>query len=229
MTSGMDYPSNGSYLQGEARAEWLMHYILWQEQETAETGGMLDIETAQLAAAFELNSLFMKDPEVLEETLYQEILQAVPQVMVAMGTTTSDILLSGGERVLGKIRQAVSQRRGPTAYSVAYEMKLDSADYGRSRTVHNNRANAALDAAIQSDPAFAASMEELSPRVTQRVSSRGGRQNPAGYVWHHDQGGAMQLVPKTQHYPGSPWWSILHPDGLGGYSIWAIPSGAPRN
>jgi hypothetical protein len=115
-------------------------------------------------------------------------------------------------------------------YSVAYEMELDPADYGQSRRVHFNRANAALDAAIQSDPYFAARMDELSPGVAQRVSSAGGRMNPKDFVWHHDQdAGVMQLVPKTQHYSGSPWWPVLHPGGCGGYSIWAIPNGAPPN
>jgi hypothetical protein len=39
----------------------------------------------------------------------------------------------------------------------------------------------------------------------------------------------MQLVPTWQHAPGSIWQRLLHPGGVGGYSEWAIPRGAPRN
>lgn len=39
----------------------------------------------------------------------------------------------------------------------------------------------------------------------------------------------MQLVPKSQHTPGSEFWGVLHPDNKGGYSEWAIPNGAPKN
>ena len=108
--SGVEYPSNGSYLEGEARAAWLMNYILWQEQEQVETGGMLDSATAQSVAASELNGLFMKDPEVLEEVLFQEILQVAPQAIAMMAMAGRDVLLSGGERVMGRVRRAISSR-----------------------------------------------------------------------------------------------------------------------
>jgi len=116
-------------------------------------------------------------------------------------------------------------------YSVAFEMKLKPADYGRSRGVHFRRANASLDAAISSDPAFAAQMERMIPGVGNAVSSVGGRGNPSGWTWHHHstEPGVMQLVPQVQHAPGSIFSSTLHPGGQGGYSIWAIPAGAPEN
>jgi len=117
-------------------------------------------------------------------------------------------------------------------YSVAYQTILNSTDLGKSREVHFNRANAALDKAIQSDPEFAVQMEHLIPGVSDSVSKVGGRETPEGWVWHHDQGiGVMQLVPENQHTPGSIFWNTLHPTpgNAGGYSIWAIPAGAPRN
>lgn len=114
-------------------------------------------------------------------------------------------------------------------YSVAYHMKLDPADWGRSDKVHFNRANAALDAAIQSDPHFAALMEELIPGVSNTVSRVNGRDTPDGWTWHHAiEPGVMQLVPSEQHTAGSIFWDTFHPGGVGGYALWARPAGAPQ-
>ncbi len=126
----------------------------------------------------------------------------------------------------------------PRAYSVAYEMKLEPRDFGKSRSVHFNRANASLDNALQSDPDFAGMMENLIPGVQDSVSPVGRRAVPNGWTWDHasrstafGQDGVMRLVPSEQHTPGSPWWRVLHPDegASGGYSEWAIPNGAPKN
>ncbi|GAB2884979.1 hypothetical protein GCM10027074_61920 [Streptomyces deserti] len=132
--------------------------------------------------------------------------------------------------------QACACAAGPNAYSVAFEMTLDAADFGRSRNTHFRRANAALDAALQSDPSFAQAMEQLIPGVGAAVSSTGGRRTPGGWTWQHEPSvnaggrqGVMRLVPTFQHAPGSPWQPLLHPGGAGGYAEWAIPNGAPRN
>ncbi|GLR12989.1 hypothetical protein GCM10007907_17790 [Chitinimonas prasina] len=126
----------------------------------------------------------------------------------------------------------------PTAYSVVYEMKLDPADFGKSRSVHFNRANAALDTALKNDAQFAFMMEGLIPGVQSSVSSIGGRATPINWTWEHassstanGQIGVMRLVPTEQHTPGSAFWRILHPNAgaAGGYSEWAIPAGAPKN
>ncbi|MFB7557105.1 polymorphic toxin-type HINT domain-containing protein [Streptomyces brevispora] len=125
---------------------------------------------------------------------------------------------------------------GPQAYSVAFEMTLDAADFGRSRSTHFRRANEALDAALQSDAGFAQSMDQLIPGIGSAVSSRGGRRTPAGWTWQHEPAsnaggrqGVMRLVPRSQHDPGSLWQHLLHPGGAGGYAEWAVPNGAPRN
>jgi len=111
-------------------------------------------------------------------------------------------------------------------------------DYGRARSVHFNRANAALDKALQSDQEFAALMEELIPEVGASVSSVGGRQTPTGWVWEHaststafGRMGVMRLVPEYQHTAGSSWWRAIHPNAgaAGGYAERAIPDRAPRN
>ena len=142
---------------------------------------------------------------------------------------------AGGAGVAGS---AARIPENPTVYSVAFEMKLNPVDFGKSRSVHFNRANAALDSALQSDAGFATMMDELIPDVQQSVSGVGGRATPAGWTWEHaststafGQQGVMRLVPTVQHTPGSPWWRIIHPDAgaAGGYSEWAIPAGAPKN
>jgi RHS repeat-associated protein len=117
-----------------------------------------------------------------------------------------------------------------SVYSTAYEMRLDPADFGKSRSVHFNRANAALDAELQANPEFASQMEELIPGVGESVSKAGGRATPSGWVWHHEiESGVMRLVPESQHTPSSLFWNVLHPQWRGGYSIWGIPNGAPSN
>ena len=121
------------------------------------------------------------------------------------------------------------------AYSVAFETQLDEAVLGSSRSVHFNRANAALDDALRSDSAFASQFDEMIPGASGAVSRTGGRATPGGYTWHHAPSsaaggstGVMQLVPTWQHASGSIWQRLLHPGGSGGYSEWAIPRGAPR-
>jgi hypothetical protein len=137
-------------------------------------------------------------------------------------------LLREGEGAL--LGAAASAEPTGAAYSVAYETKLAEADLGRSRTVHINRSNAAFDADLKSDPAFAKAMDELIPGVSDSVSSVGGRKTPPGWIWHHAKDeGIMQLVQEAQHTVGSVVWRIMHPGGKGGHSLWAIPRGAPKN
>jgi RHS repeat-associated protein len=146
--------------------------------------------------------------------------------------------VKGGKNVAKNVAGVVEKQAAKTTavadgrfYSTAFETKLPSSVFGKSDKVHFNRANAALDDALRADADFAARMEQLSPGIADRVSSVGGRQNPAGFTWHHDASpGVMQLVPTTQHTPGSIFWRTLHPDpgAAGGYSIWAIPAGAPK-
>lgn len=137
-----------------------------------------------------------------------------------------------------RLRTVQPAPTAPRAYSNVFEMQLRTTDLGRSRSVHFNRANAALDEAMVADPAFAAMVEELIPNAGQAVSRVGGREVPFGWTWQHAlrsqaQGrtGVMQLVPTDQHTPGSLYWRLLHPDagGAGGYAEWAIPAGAPPN
>jgi RHS repeat-associated protein len=125
----------------------------------------------------------------------------------------------------------------PKGYTAIFQMQLETDDLGRSRSVHFNRANAALEEAMLADPNLAQMMESLVPGVSASISSVGGREDPEGWTWHHtttEEGGdvgVMRLVPTDQHTPGSEFWNVLHqdPGGAGGYSQWAIPAGAPPN
>jgi hypothetical protein len=108
--SGVEHPGEGSNLYGEAYAAWLVRYILWQEQQRAETGGMLDIELGQQAAAFELSSFLMKDPELLGDILYQQVTAAAPQLTAQAAGAATDILISGAGWALGMVRQAAQQQ-----------------------------------------------------------------------------------------------------------------------
>jgi RHS repeat-associated protein len=113
-------------------------------------------------------------------------------------------------------------------YSVAFEAELEPGDFGKDRRAHFRIANKALEAERASNAALA----DLVPAPAGRT------QAPPGWVWQHatiEQGGGrpgvLQLVPKEQHTPGSPFWRALHPlpGAAGGYHQWAIPAGAPAN
>jgi hypothetical protein len=114
------------------------------------------------------------------------------------------------------------------AYSVAFEMQLAPSEFGLNRMRHFRIANQALAEARVANTELA----QLVPQASVRGTA------PSGWVWQHattEQGagraGILQLVPKAQHTPGSPFWRTLHPlpNGGGGYAEWAIPAGAPRN
>jgi len=53
------------------------------------------------------------------------------------------------------------------------------------RSVHFNRANAALAEALSSDQDFARMMDELIPGVHDAVSRIGGRRTPVHWTWEH--------------------------------------------
>jgi len=113
---------------------------------------------------------------------------------------------------------------GPTGdfYSVGYEMKLDPASYpGQSRGAHFQEANESLLHAMEGDPEFAQSMQDLGVNLERTPTGVAPRTSPDDWTWHHAQEpGSMQLVPRSQHQPGSIFQHALHPDGVGGYAIW---------
>lgn len=114
---------------------------------------------------------------------------------------------------------------GPSGnhYSVAYHMELAPASYpGLSRAAHIQEANGSLLTDMESDPEFARRMMEgLGISIERTPNGLAPRTSPEGWTWHHDQDpGAMQLVPRDQHAPGSIFQNALHPNGKGGYSIW---------
>jgi|GEM_PF-1278400 len=125
------------------------------------------------------------------------------------GGEAEGAILRAGEEAANVAERSVS------AYSVAYETTIAAAGVG-SRESHFTQANTALISAIEGSPDFAKAMDELGIQVGRLDRS------PAGWTWHHvvDRPGVMQLVPRAMHTPGSPWWSLFHPNGFGGFKVW---------
>jgi len=74
---------------------------------------------------------------------------------------------------------------------------------------------------MESDPQFQEAMKAQGINLQRTPTGLAPRTPPAGWTWHHAQEpGVMQLVPRTQHTPGSIFWDALHQNGKGGYSIW---------
>ncbi len=151
------------------------------------------------------------------------ILGAFSLQMVALPLAMGEFAMARGVSV-GAEAEAV-ENIGPTGrfYSVAFEMELAEGSYpGVSRYMHFKEANIALESAMASNPA----LEELGivvPKNPNTGSILG--KSPLNWVWHHDiEKGILQLVPKSQHpsIPGGIFWETMHPDGIGGYSIWGI-------
>ncbi|HEX5155158.1 MAG TPA: RHS repeat-associated core domain-containing protein [Parafilimonas sp.] len=117
----------------------------------------------------------------------------------------------------------IAETGGSSAqYSVAFETKLASNLYpGKGYYSHFKAANVSLNNAMASDATFANSMTELGISIPRSPTGSILGKSPAGWVWHHDiYEGVMQLVPKTQHTFGSRFWDAMHPNGIGGMSIW---------
>jgi len=107
-------------------------------------------------------------------------------------------------------------------YSVAFEMKLNPSSYpGVLRPAHFQEANEALLTAMEGDAKFAQTMQGAGVNLSRTPTGLAPRTSPAGWTWHHaEKPGVMQLVPRSQHAPGSIFQDALHPGGQGGFSIW---------
>ena len=131
---------------------------------------------------------------------------------------------AGGDGGVGGDAGGANAPSGPSGdfYSVGYEMKLDPASYpGRSRGAHFQEANESLLQAMEGDPEFAQGMQDLGVNVERTPTGGAPRTSPDDWTWHHaPEPGTMQLVPRSQHQPGSIFQHVLHPDGVGGYSVW---------
>jgi len=107
-------------------------------------------------------------------------------------------------------------------YSVAFQTQLKSTSYpGVSRQQHFQEANGTFLQLMESDPQFQEAMKAQGINLQRTPTGLAPRTPPARWTWHHAQEpGVMQLVPRTQHTPGSIFWDALHQNGKGGYSIW---------
>jgi RHS repeat-associated protein len=127
--------------------------------------------------------------------------------------------------VVGPEAEAVTAAEGvKTAYSVAFETMITATGTG-VRRAHNRAANRALLGAMSESPELATAIKNLGIEVPTTASGAARGASPAGWTWHHAvEPGVMQLVPRTQHTAGGPYWGILHPltNYGGGYSKWGI-------
>jgi RHS repeat-associated protein len=125
----VEYPGSGTGLRGEAYVQWLYNLILWIDRERAATGGVYNVTSnlIQETAAHELNAFLMDDPEMLGDQLYQELLNAMPQLSATAAGAGASVLMSRSGRVLGAIRSAAfrpstaaagSPQTGITVYRV---------------------------------------------------------------------------------------------------------------
>lgn len=107
-------------------------------------------------------------------------------------------------------------------YSVAFEMELTSDLYPNVyRGAHFKAANEALELALSSDIGLSTSISRLGIAIPKSETGSILGKSPLNWVWHHDaKAGIMQLVPKYQHTINSKFWETLHPNGIGGFSIW---------
>jgi hypothetical protein len=165
---------------------------------------------------------------------YQEVSRkgahTVPLLAATIATVEGGLASVVGKSVGAAEAGAAGAAEGaaPRAYSVATEAELSPAEFGLSRARHFEIANETLRAARQANPALA----DLVPEPA------GWGRPPPGWVWQHatteqagGRSGVLQLVPRAQHTPGSPFWRLFRPlpNGGGGYKEWAVPAGAPPN
>lgn len=141
-------------------------------------------------------------------------------VMERLGNKTVGNFLDS--RIAGQVIDAELTLPKGNFYSVAFETKLPSNLYpGKTYWTHFKAANTALDKAMSSDPTFKSSMSRLGISVPKSSTGSILGKSPSGWVWNHGvEPGVMQLVPKMQHTTGSIYWDAIHPNGLGGMSIW---------
>ncbi|MGL6352259.1 MAG: HNH endonuclease [Aeromonas sp.] len=113
-------------------------------------------------------------------------------------------------------------RAKSSAYSTAYETTLKGTSYpGVSRQRHFQEANESLLQSIETNPEFGQMMKNLGVDLSRTPTGLAPRTPPKNWTWHHEQGeGVMRLVPREQHTLGSAYWDVLHPNRVGGYSIW---------
>jgi hypothetical protein len=112
----------------------------------------------------------------------------------------------------------------PKAYSVAFETTIPKRGIGTYRS-HFTAANENLLWATASPELANALRQALGTNFEGTILSGSGYvlgRSPAGWTWHHvpNQPGVLQLVPLSQHAPGSAFQGLLHPGGIGGMTIW---------
>jgi DNase/tRNase domain of colicin-like bacteriocin len=126
--------------------------------------------------------------------------------------------LGWGLAVVSLIPGGSTAKTAPSAYSVAFRTTIPRG-LKPNNGAHFRAANSELQAAIHADAEFAQMASRLNIRIPTNM-----RYSPDGWTWHHvyDMPGVLELVPRMQHMPGSPWQALLHrgPNGGGGMAQW---------
>ncbi|MFJ3055102.1 RHS repeat-associated core domain-containing protein [Herbaspirillum sp. NPDC087042] len=143
---------------------------------------------------------------------------SLPDVGAQIGDgnyVTAGVLFASELLPFGKGAKAAAAVEKASAYSVVFETKIAQTGRG-SRSEHKSLANRGLAEAMSSNKELSQVLSNLG------VQSSFGRNTPAGFQWHQVVGrpGVIQLVPATQHRPGSIFQGALHPNGTGGYAEW---------
>jgi len=197
------------FAAGQAGEDLLDFFGTTSVQQSSEQSGYASADPSRQGAAWGWGAL----------TVGSIAMNAIPG-----GGKAATVVEEEGVKML----TAKTAETAPKAYSVAFQTQLDATELGLSRAEHFQIANEALQAERDVNPALAELVGD----------PQGWGRAPAGWTWQHatiEQGGGvagvMQLVPRAQHTPGSPFWSLFHPlpGRGGGYSQWAIPAGAPVN
>jgi hypothetical protein len=70
---------------------------------------------------------------------------------------------------------------------------------------------------MEADASYAQMLQQGGINLQRTATGLAPRTPPSGWTWHHAPvSGVMQLVPRSQHTPGSIFWDSLHPGGRGG-------------
>ena len=168
------------------------------------------------------------NPDPAYAPTFQTTPEDRPSLLEAAGETGLAVAIGAAGIKLGQAGSAATT--APNAYSVAFETNLAPAQFGPSRGIGTYRAHfaAANKSLLQAmaDPELAAGLRQALGENFEGsiLRANGGvvARSPEGWTWHHvpHQPGVLQLVPRSQHAPGSIFQPLLHPNGVGGMFIW---------
>jgi hypothetical protein len=197
------------YAAGQVGEDLLDLFGTTSVQQSAQRSGYASADPSRQGAAWGYGAL----------TVGSIAMNAIP----GEGKVATAVEEEGVKVLAAKTAETTAARTASgDFYSVAFETTLKPTSYpGVLRPAHFQEANEALLTAMENDPQLAEMMENLGVDLERTPTGLAPRTSPTGWTWHHaQQPGVMQLVPRSQHAPGSIFQDVFHPGGQGGYSIW---------